>query len=168
MPVTLPIDSSLKQQKMRNQIFSLGALLLLVISVSCEKQEQAELLTRDYFITKDLSFLNEGLSGKGVEGWPANGCKDIDVKLKLGFIEAETTVTHCCVNYVCNIMAMNRIIDFFLGDKSGKDYPEIEIISSEIVNLNQYDIRIHPGMYQLDMKTKGLRDLEYEVWARTP
>jgi uncharacterized protein YigE (DUF2233 family) len=72
------------------------------------------------------------------------------------------------VNYVCNIMAMNRIIDFFLGDKSGKDYPEIEIISSEIVNLNQYDIRIHPGMYQLDMKTKGLRDLEYEVWARTP
>lgn len=153
---------------MRNQFFNLGALLLFLMSVSCEKQEQTEALSADYFITKDLSFLNTGISAKDGSGWPANGCKNIDVKVKLGFIEAETTVTHCCVDYVCNMMAMNRIIDFFLGDKSGKSNSEIEIISSEIINFNQYDIRIHPGTYQLDAKTNGLRGLQYEVWVNTP
>lgn len=146
----------------------MGALLLFLVAVSCEKQGQAETIQPDYFVTGDLSFLLEELPDRGAKGWPANGCKDIDVKVKLGFIEAETTVTHCCVNYVCNIMAFNRVIDFFLGNRSGKSHSEIEIISSEIIKFNMYDIGIQPGTYQLDPKTKGLRDLKYEIWVHKP
>lgn len=150
---------------MRNQILKLGALVLFLMTVSCEKQEQAETLPSNYFVTDDLSFLTEGQSAEGAKGWPENGCRDIDVKVKLGFLEAETTVTHCCVNYVCNLMSVNRVIDFFLGNRSGKSYSEIEIISSKIIKFKNYDIGIQPGTYQLDAKTNGLRNLKYEVWV---
>jgi hypothetical protein len=153
---------------MKNQLFRLGACLALFLSVSCEKQEQADVVSRDYFITDDLSFLNEGVSGKGGAGWPANGCKEFDVKVKFAGVEIKTTVQHCCVNYACNLMPVNHIVNFFLGDKSGKNPTEVEIISSGIITFNQYDIRIHPGMYQLDGMSKGLKDLQYEVWVTRP
>lgn len=153
---------------MKNQLFRLWACLALILAASCEKQEQAEAAPADYFITGDLSFLTEELSGKGGSGWPANGCKSFDVKIKMGFLEAETTLTNCCVNYVCNFMEANRIIDFFLGDKSGKNPTEVEIISSEIVIFKHHEIRIHPGKYPLDAKSGKLKDIEYEVWVNRP
>ena len=150
---------------MRNLILKLGALALFILTISCQKQEQSDITASNYFVTDDLSFLTEGNSAEGAKGWPANGCRDIDVKVKLGFIEAETTVTHCCVNYVCNLMSVNRVIDFFLGSRSGKRYSEIEIISSKIIKFKNYHIGIQPGTYHLDVKTNGLKNLRYEVWV---
>jgi hypothetical protein len=55
------------------------------------------------------------------------------------------------------------VLDFFLGDKASALPPGIEVISSEMFTFKRYDIRIHPGTYQLDPKTGSLQDLEYEV-----
>jgi hypothetical protein len=139
-----------------------------LISFSCDKQEQPEIIPAKYFVTKDLSFLLDDLPGEGAKGWPANGCRSFDVTVSLLGAKIKTTLNHCCVNYACNLESVNNVLDSFLGDKSGKNTTEIEIISSGMLKFKQYDIRIHPGTYQLDSKTKGLMGLEYEVWVNTP
>ncbi len=153
---------------MRNQLLRVGAFLVLLISISCEKQEQPENVEAKYFVTKDLSFLLDDLPDAGAKGWPANGCQSFDVTVNLLGAKIKTTIEHCCVRYACTIMPINNIIDSFLGDKSGKTPAEIEIISSGMINFKGYDIKIHPGKYALDAKTKGLKGLEYEVWVNTP
>lgn len=147
---------------MKNTLFGLCAFVLLLLS-SCSPQENPEPAS-DFFITSDLSFLLDGLPAEGAKSWPANGCKEIEVKLKIPLMgEVKTTMLHCCVNYVCNSVALTQILDFFLGDKGSAPPPGIEVISSEMFTFKQYDIRIHPGTYQLDPKTGSLRGLQYEV-----
>ena len=153
---------------MRNHLLRVAALLVLLISASCEKQEQPEIIPANYFITKDLSFLLDDLPDAGAKGWPANGCRTFDATVGILGVKIKTTFEHCCVKYACNLTSINNVLDSFLGDKSGKRATEIEIISSEMLNFKKYDIRIHPGTYQLDGKTKGLMELEYEVWVNTP
>jgi hypothetical protein len=153
---------------MRNQLLRVGAFLVLLITISCEKQEPTESVQPNYFITKDLSFLLENLPDEGAKGWPANGCQSFDVTVNLLGVKIKTTVKHCCVSYACSIAPLNNIVDSFLGDKSGKTPTDIEIISSEMINFKGYDIKIHPAKYLLDSKTGGLMDLEYEVWRNKP
>lgn len=153
---------------MKSQFLKLGALLLFLISVSCEKQEQTEAIAKDFFITKDLSFLLDDLPESSAKGWPANGCRTFDVTVNLLGAKIKTTMEHCCVRYACNLTSVNNVLDSFFGKRSGKNVTELEIISSRTVNFKQYDIRIHPGTYQLDAKSNGLKDLEYEVWVNTP
>ncbi|MEJ2584490.1 MAG: hypothetical protein P8Z38_05420, partial [Robiginitalea sp.] len=130
---------------------------------SCSNQESPE-PNAVFFITRDLSFLLDGLPSGGAKSWPANGCKEIEVKLKIPLLgEVKTTLLHCCVDYVCNSVALTEVLDFFLGDKAS-DLPDgIEVISSEVFTINTYDIRIHPGTYRLDSKTGRILELEYEV-----
>ena len=147
---------------MKNPLFRLCALAFLLLA-SCSPQEPPE-PAADFFITRDLSFLLDGLPSEGAKSWPANGCKEIEVKLKIPLLgEIKTTMLHCCVNYVCNSLALTEVLDFFLGDKASALPPGIEVISSEMFTFKRYDIRIHPGTYQLDPKTGSLQDLEYEV-----
>jgi len=147
---------------MKNTLFRSCAFVLLLLS-SCSPQEGPE-ASADFFITSDLSFLLDGLPSEGAKSWPANGCKEIEVKLKIPLLgEVKTTMLHCCVNYVCNSVALTEILDFFLGDKGSTPPPGIEVISSGMVTFKQYDIRIHPGTYQLDPKTGSLQGLQYEV-----
>ncbi|MDX1331753.1 MAG: hypothetical protein R3252_01885 [Robiginitalea sp.] len=147
---------------MKNSLLGLCALALFLLS-SCSTQEAPE-PTADFFITKDLSFLLDGLPSEGAKNWPANGCKEIEVKLKIPLLgEVKTTMLHCCVQYVCNSVALTEVLDFFLGDKTSTPPDGIEVISSEMFTFNKYDIRIHPGTYRLDPKTASLQDLEYEV-----
>jgi len=153
---------------MRNHLLRVGAVLVLLISISCEKQEPTESLQPNYFITKDLSFLLDDLPDEGAKGWPANGCQSFDVTVNLLGVKIKTTIEHCCVRYACTITPINNILDSFLGSKSGKTPTNIEIISSEMIKFKGYDIKIHPGKYLLDSKTDGLMDLEYEVWLNRP
>lgn len=147
---------------MKNTLFRLCAFVFLFLS-SCSTQEPPEAVA-DFFITKDLSFLLDELPSEGAKSWPANGCKEIEVKLKIPLLgEVKTTMLHCCVNYVCNSVALTEVLDFFLGDKASTPPAGIEVIYSEMFNFNQYDIRIHPGTYRLDPKTGSLQGLEYEV-----
>ena len=147
---------------MKNTLLCLNAILFLLLS-SCTTRENPEPIA-EYFITKDLSFLLDDLPSEGAKSWPANGCKEIEVKLKIPLVgEVKTTLLHCCVDYVCNSVALNEILDFFLGDKRAEGLTVIEVISSERVTFNKYDIRIHPGIYPLDPKTGRIQDLEYEV-----
>jgi len=149
---------------MKNTLFRLCALVFL-LSSSCSTQESPE-PDADFFITKDLSFLLDGLPSEGAKSWPANGCKEIEVKLKIPLLgEVKTTMLHCCVDYVCNSVALAEVLDFFLGDKTSAPPAGIEVISSEMFSFNKYDIRIHPGTYRLDPKTGSLSGLEYEVWV---
>jgi hypothetical protein len=147
---------------MKNTLFRLCAFVLLLLS-SCSPQEPPE-PAADFFITRDLSFLLDDLPSEGARSWPASGCKEIEVKLKIPLLgEIKTTMLHCCVNYVCNSVALAEVLDFFLGDKGSAAPPGIEVLSSEMFTFKQYDIRIHPGTYLLDPKTGRLQDLEYEV-----
>ena len=147
---------------MKNTL-SLCAILFLLFS-SCTTRENPE-PTSEFFITKDLSFLLEDLPSKGAKSWPANGCKEIEVKLKIPLLgEVKTTMLHCCVDYVCNSVALTEILDFFLGDKRTDGLTRIEVVSSEMVTFKKYDIRIHPGTYELNPKTGQVQDLQYEVW----
>ncbi len=147
---------------MKNTL-SLCAFLFLLLS-SCTTRENPE-STPDFFITKDLSFLLEDLPSEGAKSWPANGCKEIEVKLKIPLLgEVKTTMLHCCVDYVCNSVALTEILDFFLGDKRTDGVTRIEVVSSEMFTFKKYDIRIHPGTYELNPKTGQVQDLQYEVW----
>jgi len=153
---------------MRNHLLRLTAFLVFLITISCEKQEPTESVQPNYFITKDLSFLLNDLPEEGAKGWPATGCQSFDVTVNLLGAKIKTTIEHCCVRYACTITPINNILDSFLGDKSGKTPTEIEIISSGIINFKKYGIKIHPGKYALDVKTMGLKGLEYEVRVNTP
>lgn len=152
---------------MKNQLLRAGVSMILLISVSCEKQAPPESIEANYFVTKDLSFLLDDLPLEGAKGWPANGCQSFDITINLLGAKIKTTVQHCCVRYACTITPLSNILDSFLGDKSGKTPAEIEIVSSEIINFKEYEIKIHPGTYALDTKSKGLEGLEYEVWVNT-
>ncbi|MGB5654701.1 MAG: hypothetical protein WBM56_12815 [Robiginitalea sp.] len=153
---------------MRNHLLRVGAFLVLLISVSCEKQENPENAPANYFITKDLSFLLDDLHDEAAKGWPANGCQSFDVTVSILGAKIKTTIQHCCVRYACTITPVANILDSFVGDKSGKTPREIEVISSEMIKFKGYDIKIHPGKYPLDGKTRGLKGIEYEVWVNTP
>ena len=147
---------------MKNKLFRLCAFALF-LAASCTTQEAPE-PTADFFITKDLSFLLDELPAEGAKSWPANGCKEIEVKLKIPLLgEVKTTMLHCCVNYVCNSVALTEVLDFFLGDKGSTLPGGIEVISSEMFTFKRYDIRIHPGTYELDWKTGSIKGLQYEV-----
>jgi hypothetical protein len=69
------------------------------------------------------------------------------------------------VNYACNLQEINNILDFFIGDKSASPIREVEIVSSEMNTFRQYDFRIRPGKYSLNLKTGKLERLQYEVWV---
>ena len=153
---------------MRNHLLRVTAFLILLISTSCEKREPSQSVEPNYFITKDLSFLLNDLPDEGAKGWPANGCQSFDITVNLLGAKIKTTIEHCCVRYACTITPVNNILDSFLGGKSGKSATDIEIISSEMFNFKGYGIKIHPGKYLLDSKTKGLMGLEYEVWRNKP
>ena len=135
---------------MKNTLLCLCAFVLVWLS-SCSTQETQE-PAADFFITSDLSFLLDGLPPEAAKSWPANGCKEV-----------KTTMLHCCVNYVCNSVALTEVLDFFLGDKTSSLPSGIEVLYSERFTFEEYGIRIHPGTYQLDHKTGQLKGLEYEV-----
>lgn len=147
---------------MKNTFLRVCALGFLLFS-SCTTREAPE-PAPDFFVTSDLSFLLEDLPAETAKSWPANGCKEIEVKLKIPLLgEVKTTLLHCCVNYVCNSVALTEVLDFFLGDKASALPSGIEVISSEMFTFNQYDIRVHPGRYELDAKTGRIRGLQYQV-----
>jgi hypothetical protein len=147
---------------MKKSFLYLCPFLFLLIS-SCTTRESPEPYS-EFFITKDLFFLLDDLPSEGAKSWPANGCKEIEVKLKIPLVgEVKTTLLHCCVDYVCNSVALTEILDFFLGDKRADSLTGIEVISSQMFTFKKYDIRIHPGIYQLDPKTGQFQDLKYEV-----
>ncbi|MCO5725742.1 hypothetical protein [Robiginitalea marina] len=153
---------------MKNQLSRWGTCLALVLAfTACEKQETvpAEAAV-EYFIAKDLSFLNEDLPELAAKGWPVDGCKEFTVKVKIPvFGESTIKLYHCCVNSACNLLELTNIVDFFLGDKSDRLPSEIEIISSEKTTFKRFEFRIRPGTYRLDPKTGSLEGMEYEVWA---
>lgn len=147
---------------MKNTLLRVCALGFLLLS-SCTTQEAPEPAS-DFFVTSDLSFLLDDLPAGAAKSWPANGCKEIEVKLKIPLLgEVKTTLLHCCVNYVCNSVALTEVLDFFLGDKASAPPSGIEVISSEMFTFKQYDIRIHPGTYAFDVKTGRIRGLQYQV-----
>ena len=120
----------------------------------------------DYFITSDLDFLTETVPSESGKGWPATGCKEIEVKIKVPMLgDVSTSFYHCCVNYACNLLELTNVIDFFLGDKRAGPYREIEIISSGMTTFRQYDFRIRSGKYRLNLKTGKVEGLQYEVWV---
>lgn len=161
----IPQVFTLNSFTMKNQLLGWSALLLLFLA-SCEKSEIPNTTAVDHFITKDLTFLYQDLSSKGAKAWPANGCKEIDVKLKIPlFGEYSSKFYHCCINYACNLVALSEVVNFFLRDKNKNIPKELEVLSSERINFNKYEFRIRPGIYTLDVKTKSLPDLEYEVWV---
>lgn len=150
---------------MRSQLPILSAFLLLFLT-ACSTPEQAD-PTLEYFITRDLSFLSEGLPSEGAKAWPGNGCREFEIKLKIAFLgEIKTTMQHCCVEYVCNAVAINEVLDFFLGDNKSYGSLKVEVVSSGMFRLNRYDIRVRPGEYSLDPKTGHLQGLQYEVWIK--
>lgn len=147
---------------MKNKLLQLCAFLFLLMT-SCTTPEGPE-PTPEFFITKDLSFLLDQLPSEGAKSWPANGCKEIEVKLKIPLLgEIKTTMLHCCVDYVCNSVALTEVLDFFLGDKTANGLRSVQVLSSEIFTFQEYDIRIHPGTYEMDLKTGRIRDLQYQV-----
>jgi hypothetical protein len=152
---------------MKNQLLRWGTCLALVLAfTACEKQETAPAEAAvEYFIAKDLSFLQGELPDQAAKGWPVNGCKEFTVKVKLPRLEITSNITSCCVNMVCNFTEIIEVMDFFLGDKSDTLPTEIEIISSEMATFNRFEFRIRPGAYRLDPKTGSLEGVEYEVWA---
>ncbi len=150
---------------MKNSLTFWGACLFLFLA-SCSNPETEETPVSDYFITEDLAFLSEGVDANSGKGWPANGCKEIEVKIKLPLIgEVTTKFYHCCVNFACNLVELTEVVNFFLGKKSGTGPAEIEIVSSEMVKFKEYEFRIRPGRYALDLKTGRLKGLQYEVWV---
>lgn len=129
--------------------------------------EATEAETPEYFVTTDLSFLLGEGDGLTAKGWPVNGCKEFDVKVKLPFVgEVRFSVLNCCVDLVCNSPAALEVIDYIIGGKNLQNINEIEILSSSFITFNSYDIQINPGTYQLDPKTKHLMGLEYRVYKR--
>ena len=138
----------------------------MFILTACSSPDQAEGPSGNYFITEDLSFLDGGLPAEGAKAWPSNGCKEFEVKLKVAMLgEIKTTVLHCCVDYVCNAVALTEMLDFFLGDKGTTRPTAVELVSSGLVAFGKYDIRIHAGTYRLNAKTGRLEGLRYEVWV---
>lgn len=151
---------------MKNQLLILCACMLALLP-ACTNPDPAGDPAAEYFVTKDLSFLQEGLPGTGAKGWPANGCQNFEITLKFGFLgEVKTDMLHCCVNYVCNAVAFTEILNFFLGKNKASGRPDsVEVTTSERLSIRGYDIRVRPGHYRLDAKTGQLEDLEYEVWV---
>ena len=148
---------------MKNKLLHSCAILFLLLS-SCTTRENPE-PTPEFFLTKDLFFLLGELPSEGAKGWPANGCKEFEVKLKIPLLgEVKTNVVHCCVDYVCNAVALTEVLDFFLGEKRAGGLRSVEVVSSGMFTIKGYDIRIHPGTYELDLKTGRFKDLQYEVW----
>ena len=142
-----------------------GTCLVLILS-ACSRQEPPTADALDYFITTDLHFLTETAATESSKGWPATGCKEIEVKLKVPVLgEVSASFYHCCVNYACNMLELTNIVDFFLGDKRAGKYREVEILSSGMTSFRQYDFRILPGKYRLDLKTGKVEGLQYEVWV---
>lgn len=151
---------------MKDYFFRSGICLALILAfTACEKQEAVpEGAAVEYFIAKDLSFLQADLPDRAAKGWPVNGCKEFTVKVKLPRMELTTTITSCCVNMVCNFTEILEVMDFFLGDKSEGLPANIEIISSEKSIFRSYELRVRPGTYRLNPKTGSLEGLEFEVW----
>ena len=150
---------------MKNQLFRCSICMLLLF-VSCSKQESPETVSTDYFITGNLDFLTAGINPESGKGWPANGCKEIEVKIKIPLVgDISTSFYHCCVNYVCNMLELIQLADFFLGDRKASPLQEIEITYSEMITYQMYDFRIRPGIYQLNLKTGQVEGLQYDVWV---
>ncbi len=150
---------------MKNQLLRWSTCLVLVLS-ACTRQEPPKGEARDYFITENLDFLAEEIDAGSSKGWPATGCKELRVKVKIPLLgDVSTSFYHCCVNYACNLQEINNILDFFIGDKSASPIREIEIVSSEMNTFRQYDFRIRPGKYSVNLKTGKLERLQYEVWV---
>ena len=65
--------------------FAVIALAVALAGAACSTPEQAD-PPLEYFTTRDLSFLSEGLPSEGAKAWPGNGCKEFEIKLKIALL----------------------------------------------------------------------------------
>ncbi len=151
---------------MKNRLKYWSAFLLLIFA-SCTSEDVSEPGAEEVFVTSDLSFLAREMPEGAAKGWPVNGCKEFTVRVKIPLIgDVSTKILHCCVNMACAPMPLLEIVDYVIGDKSGRAPAQIEVVSSKSIIFNEYEIRVNPGTYPLDEKTGGVLGLQYEVRVR--
>ncbi|WP_055442738.1 hypothetical protein [Lacinutrix himadriensis] len=123
---------------------------------------QEELDNKKAFSTTDLSFLaaDKNQDSK-IAIWPWNGCKEFSITLTTGVgIEIEFSIINCCVRGVCIYAGKQNPLKNVLGKELPK---QIQIKNSSEVLHENYVIKVKDGLYNIDVKTGEILDLEYIV-----
>jgi len=142
-----------------NKPFVLCVLTLIFLNLS---YGQEELDKKKAFSTTDLSFLaTDKNQDSKIAIWPFNGCKEFSVTFTSGIgIEIEFSIINCCVRGVCAYAGKQNPLKNVLGKELPK---QIQIKNSSEVLHENYLIKIKDGLYNIDMKTGEIKDLEYIV-----